>query len=48
MPAWVFQDTVWAKLGQAEKALYEGTYTGDAGDFLRKAVAALQTTIDAA
>jgi len=47
MPAWVFQDTVWAKLGQAEKALYEGTYTGDAGDFLRKAVASLQTTIDA-
>ena len=48
MAAWVFQDTVWAKLGQAEKALYEGTYTGDPGDFLRKAVAALQATIDAA
>ena len=48
MPAWVFLDAVWAKIGQAEQALVYGTSTGTPGDFLRKAVASLQSTIDAA
>ena len=48
MAAYVFQDTVWAKIGAAEKALVEGTYTGDAGDYFAKAMKALQATIDAA
>lgn len=47
MASYVFQDTVWAKIGAAEKALVEGTYTGDAGDYFAKAMKALQTTIDA-
>ena len=48
MAAYVFQDTVWAKIGAAEKALVEGTATGDAGDYFAKAMKALQATIDAA
>ncbi len=48
MASWVFLDTVWAKIGQAEQALVWGTATGNPGDFLRKAVASLQSTIDAA
>jgi len=48
MASYVFQDTVWAKIGAAEKALVEGTYTGDPGDYLAKAMKALQATIDAA
>ncbi len=47
MASWVFLDTVWAKTGQAEQALVWGTYTGSPGDFLRKAIASLQSTIDA-
>jgi len=46
MPSFVFLDTVWAKVGQAEQALVWGTSTGAPGDFLRKATASLQTTID--
>jgi arabinogalactan oligomer/maltooligosaccharide transport system substrate-binding protein len=46
MPSFVFLDTVWAKVGQAEQALVWGTSTGSSGDFLRKATASLQTTID--
>ena len=46
MPSFVFLDTVWAKVGQAEQALVWGTSTGTPGDFLRKATASLQTTID--
>jgi len=45
MPSFVFLDTVWAKVGQAEQALVWGTSTGAPGDFLRKATASLQTTI---
>ena len=48
MPAWVFLDAVWAKIGQAEQALVWGTSTGTPGDFLRKAVTSLQSTVDAA
>jgi len=48
MASWVFLDSVWAKIGQAEQALVWGTATGNPGDFLRKAVASLQSTIDAA
>jgi arabinogalactan oligomer/maltooligosaccharide transport system substrate-binding protein len=48
MPAWVFLDSVWAKIGQAEQALVWGTSTGTPGDFLRKAVTSLQATVDAA
>jgi arabinogalactan oligomer / maltooligosaccharide transport system substrate-binding protein len=48
MPAWVFLDSVWAKIGQAEQALVWGTSTGTPGDFLRKAVTSLQSTVDAA
>jgi len=47
MPAWVFLDAVWAKIGQAEQALVWGTSTGTPGDFLRKAVTSLQATVDA-
>ena len=46
MPAYVFMDTVWAKIGAAEASLIAGTYTGTPGDFLRKAVAAAQAAID--
>ena len=48
MPSWVYLDSVWAKVGQAEQALVWGTSTGNPGDFLRKAIASLQATVDAA
>lgn len=48
MASYLFQDTTWDKIGKAEKALVEGTYTGDPGDYLTKAMKALQTAIDAA
>lgn len=46
MPSFVFQDAMWLKVGAAESAIIEGKYTGDAGDFLRKAIAAAQSVID--
>jgi maltose-binding protein MalE len=46
MPAYVFMDTVWSKIGSAEAAIMAGKYTGTPGDFLRKAVAAAQAAID--
>ena len=46
MPAYVFMDTVWSKIGSAEAALISGKFTGSPGDFLRKAVAAAQASID--
>jgi len=46
MPSFVFQDAMWLKVGAAESAIIEGKYTGDAGDFLRKAMAAAQSVID--
>ena len=48
MASYVFQDTVWAKIGAAEKALVEGTAKGDPGTFFASAMKALQSTIDAA
>jgi hypothetical protein len=48
MASYVFQDTVWAKIGAAEKALVEGTAKGDPGDFLAAAMKSLQAQIDAA
>jgi len=46
MPAFVFMDTVWSKVGSAEAAILAGKYTGNPGDFLRKAIAAAQAAID--
>jgi len=46
MPAYVFMDTVWSKVGSAEAAILAGKYTGTPGDFLRKAIAAAQAAID--
>ena len=46
MPAYVFMDTVWSKIGSTEAAIMAGKYTGTPGDFLRKAVAAAQAAID--
>jgi arabinogalactan oligomer/maltooligosaccharide transport system substrate-binding protein len=46
MPSFVFQDAMWLKVGAAESAIIEGKYTGDAGDFLRKAIASAQSVID--
>jgi len=46
MPAYVFMDTVWSKVGSAEAAILAGKYTGNPGDFLRKAIAAAQAAID--
>jgi len=46
MPAYVFMDTVWSKVGSAEAAIIAGKYTGTPGDFLRKAIAAAQAAID--
>jgi len=46
MPSFVFQDAMWLKVGAAESAIIEGKYTGDPGDFLRKAIAAAQSVID--
>jgi hypothetical protein len=48
MASYVFQDTTWAKIGAAEKALVEGTAKGDPGTFFASAMKALQSTIDAA
>ena len=47
MASFVFQDTTWAKIGAAEKAIVEGTAKGNPGDFLAAAMKALQETIDA-
>lgn len=47
MPSFVFQDAMWLKVGAAESAIIEGKYTGDAGDFLRKAIASAQAVINA-
>jgi len=47
MASFVFQDTTWAKIGAAEKAIVEGTAKGNPGDFLVAAMKALQETIDA-
>ena len=46
MPSFVFQDAMWTRVGNAEAAIIEGKYTGDAGDFLRKAMASAQAVID--
>lgn len=46
MPSFVFQDAMWLKVGAAESAIIEGKHTGDAGDFLRKAMTAAQSVID--
>ena len=48
MPSYPFMDSVWSKIGAAEKALLEGTATGGTAGYFDKAMKALQTTIDAA
>ena len=48
MPSYPFMDTVWSKVGAAEKALVEGTATGGTAGYFDKAMKALQATIDAA
>jgi arabinogalactan oligomer/maltooligosaccharide transport system substrate-binding protein len=46
MPAYPFMDSVWSKVGAAEKALLEGTATGGTAGYFDKAMAALQTTVN--
>jgi hypothetical protein len=49
MPSYAFMDTVWTKIGAAEKALAEGKVAaGDVSGYMDKAMKALQSTIDAA
>ena len=49
MPSYAFMDTVWSKIGAAEKALAEGKVaSGDISGYMDKAMKALQSTIDAA
>jgi hypothetical protein len=46
MPSYSFIDTVWSKVGAAEKALAEGTATGGTAGYFDKAMAPLQTTVN--
>jgi maltose-binding protein MalE len=49
MPSYAFMDSVWTKIGAAEKALAEGKVAaGDVSGYMDKAMKALQSTIDAA
>jgi hypothetical protein len=49
MPSYAFMDSVWTKIGAAEKALAEGKVaSGDVSGYMDKAMKALQSTIDAA
>jgi len=49
MPSYAFMDTVWSKIGAAEKALAEGKVaSSDVAGYMDKAMKALQSTIDAA
>jgi maltose-binding protein MalE len=49
MPSYAFMDSVWTKIGAAEKALAEGKVaSGDVAGYMDKAMKALQSTIDAA